>query len=440
MIAVLVPARSVIRKITNKMFAFSKSSSDDTQGYEDPRMQEYAPDESDSSQLVWNLPPSKRYFKFSDSYITFTVDLPETVVPDNGFVDKLFDGMNIEIQQDLVTSKNADSESAISGHFWRKSMFDQNYLDSTMGLVGCYDIHNVDSRILVKSPEIIAVRRLNATKFFKRIEIGETTYKTVWYRYEFISPLNHGLAREPCCLPDNLEISIKLYRAPSSAAVMKIADKITCDNGTKIDYDFSDSFIELRRPRLCAMFLRSEKLDAKMAKYRSYDFECNFYDYPIRYNILDSGESEFLVNLSRGAFPKYIFLAVRPMNEDSPKMEKCVTNFKRHDLESLTVLVNSEPLPGHPLTTDTKFYYSFLQNTDRLYNPWSSGVLPFHHYVKHNFFVVINFENLKRDSGPLHVKLRFQKNLDEKFHLISMPVYAKKFVRTPHNDISVTDQ
>jgi len=251
------------------MLAFSKTSSDDTQGYEDPRMQEYAPDESDASQLVWNIPPSKRYFKPCDSYMTFSVELPETVVPDNGFVDKCFDGMNIEIQQDLVTSKNADSESAITGYFWRKSMFDQNYLDSTMSLVGCFDIHNVDSTILKKTPQIIAGRRLNAKKFFKKIEIGEVTYNTIWYRYEFISPLNHGLAREPCCLPANLEICLKLYRAPSSAAVMKIADQITCDDGTKIDYDFSDSFIELRRPRLCAMFLRSEKLDAKMAKYRS---------------------------------------------------------------------------------------------------------------------------------------------------------------------------
>jgi hypothetical protein len=422
------------------MFAFSKSSSDDTQGYEDPRMQEYAPDESDASQLVWNIPPSKRYFKPSDSYMTFTCDLPDTVVPDNGFVDKLFDGMNIEVQQDLVTSKNTDSESAISGHFWRKSMFDQNYLDSTMSLVGCYDIHNIDSHDLKRSPQIIAGRRLNATKIFKKIEIREVTYNTVWYRYEFISPLNHGFAREPCCFPDNLEICLKLYRAPSSAAVMKISDEITCHDGTKIPYEFDDSYIELRRPRLCAMFLRSEKLDAKMAKYRSYDYECNFYDYPIRLNILDSGESEFLVNLSRGAFPKYAFFAIRPMNEESPTMERCLTNFNRHDLESFTVLVNSEPLPGHPLTTDTKFYYNFLQNTDRLFNPWSSGVLPFHHYAHHNFFVVINFDNLKRDSGPLHVKLRFRKNLEEKFHLIFMPVYAKKFVKTPHNDISVTDQ
>ena len=40
----------------------------------------------------------------SSLYIGFTVEVPSTTVPDNGFASKLFMNMNVEINSQLITS------------------------------------------------------------------------------------------------------------------------------------------------------------------------------------------------------------------------------------------------------------------------------------------------------------------------------------------------
>ena len=44
---------------------------------------------------------------FSSITISFSVDIPKTHVPDNGFCAKLFQAMNVEINAQLITSSKA---------------------------------------------------------------------------------------------------------------------------------------------------------------------------------------------------------------------------------------------------------------------------------------------------------------------------------------------
>lgn len=419
------------------MFAFAKTNSDDTIGYKDCKVLYSQPLSNTKNGLEFHIAPQKRYLKLADSALTFSVELPDNYIPDNDFCNKLFENIVIDICQDTISKRGSELDNLMSSFFINKASFDENYMESTMATQGVYDIFN-DVASEIDSTQI-AVRQYPTETVRKTDENGNIQK---WLRYDFILPLNHGIARTYQCLPANTELRLKYQRAPSSFSILKIRDNVkVLENAELRDTpcEYKEKVIPIIKPVFRAMFLRSDELDNQMRHYNQYPYELEYIDYVVRKPILDSQESDFTIDLTKGKLPTYAIFGIAPLSKLTGDEKSCITRFDRHDLASFEILLDHIKLEGFPLVSNADFYNNFLVMTDRYQNPWSSGVLPLIQFIDGNFFIVVNFENLERTEAQtqLHVKLSFKKVLGEKFALLYMPMTKRTLTISPDGDVNV---
>lgn len=418
------------------MFSFTKVSSNDSVGYRDSKLLYIQPLSNTKNGLEFLLNTQKRYLKLSDSALAFSVDLPDNYIPDNDFCNKLFENIIIDVDQDTISKRGSEFDNTMSSLFLNKAMFDENYMESTMSTQGVYDLFNLDADDI--DGQQVNVRQAVCTVVPKEIDGN----KQKWLRYDFILPLNHGLARTYEPLPANTELRLKYHRAPSSFAIMKISENVTVLDDQALlstPFTFDQLVIPIIKPTFRAMYLKSPELDSKMRGYEQYPFEISYLDYVVRKPILNDGESDFLIDLTKGRMPSYAVFAIAPLSRLTGSDKECITKFTRHDLKSFEILIDNLKIEGFPLITNADFYNNFLVATDRYMNPWSSGVLPFIQFVEGNFFIIVNFEQLEKIEGSthIHVKLSFNKALTEKFTLLYMPMTQRVLTITPDGDVSV---
>ena len=111
------------------------------------------------------------------------------------------------------------------------------------------------------------------------------------------------------------------------------------------------------------------------------------------------------------------------------------------DLMSFDLVRDQDSVTGFPLTgigfAAGSFYQHFLSQTNRLHNPFSSGVVSFDHFMDGGFIVVANLQKMKIEQGALQVKLQFKNVLKEKRVFLWMPVYERKLVIDKNLDVAV---
>ena len=267
----------------------------------------------------------------------------------------------------------------------------------------------------------------------------------------------------PDCLPANIPVVIRLHRAPSSYLLLKTSETIEAlkaDNTKhQISYSYEEPVIPILAPVLNAYYANSVELESKMNKGRLYNNSINFLDYQTRRQVLDQGLSEFQINLQMGKFPKYMFLSLSETERIGGSEEKSLTKFQQHDLDSIDVLVgeqrfffynitrsnyilsDQESVLGFPLKGRNfgaiQFYENFLEGTNGLMNPYSSGVLNYHDFLQSNFIILVNFEKLHIESGMVQLKLKFDSMLSQKLVLLWVPVTEKKLIFSPDSDVTV---
>lgn len=120
------------------------------------------------------------------------------------------------------------------------------------------------------------------------------------------------------------------------------------------------------------------------------------------------------------------------IDQYSGSYAKSCTKFTRHDLTFFEISLNSDVLNGYPIELrgrDTiDFYRKWLQNTNRLDNPFCPTVLTHSQFDNSNFLLVHNFDNENGQDGQVTVKIKFSAPLTEKLMLLFMPVTDKKIM------------
>ena len=116
-----------------------------------------------------------------------------------------------------------------------------------------------------------------------------------FYKYNIVTVLNHGLARQDKPLPSGIPIQITFNRAKSEKAVLQVSNKL---------HDGSDfvmsSVVALMNPVLRCYFTESKKSDAFYGKTKLYDVQLPFMDYSLRRELLLDNISEFNLKLFEG--------------------------------------------------------------------------------------------------------------------------------------------
>ena len=183
------------------------------------------------------------------------------------------------------------------------------------------------------------------------------------------------------------------------------------------------------------------EMETKMSKVRLYNYEIPFEDAVIRRNVIESGLSEFDINLAQGKMPAFIVFGLSTLERLSGQHDFCLTKLSQHNLSSFDLLKDGESITTFPLqgqgNAGFEFYQQYLKQTNRYMNPWSSGTSTFYDFMDYNFMVVANLDKMKIRDGALQVKLKFKDVLAEKLILLWMPVFNRKLVFDQNLNVTV---
>ena len=126
--------------------------------------------------------------------------------------------------------------------------------------------------------------------------------------------------------------------------------------------------------------------------------------------------------------PDLIVFGVMDVEQYAGAYDTSCTKFTRQGLTYFELSLNSDVINGYPLelkgVDSIEFYRRYLQNTNRLDNPFCSTVLTHKQFDNCNFFIVHNFE--ESDEGQLTCKIKFGQPLAKKMMLLFMPVSEKR--------------
>lgn len=179
-------------------------------------------------------------------------------------------------------------------------------------------------------------------------------------------------------------------------------------------------------------------------------------DYNIRRQILDTGLSNYQIDLGQGPAPKFFIFALSDLDRLAGNETTSITRFTQDDLFTFDFIKDHDSVTGFPLTGIGKaagpFYQNFLNQTNRLnlnfsfgkltyylrlHNPFSSGVVTFNNFRDGGFIIVANLDKMKIEDGALQVKLQFKTILEKKRVFLWMPVYERKLVIDKNLDVAV---
>ena len=122
---------------------------------------------------------------------------------------------------------------------------------------------------------------------------------------------------------------------------------------------------------------------------------------------------------------------------------KSVIKFERQDLEMAELQFDSQPIVDHPLcmngTNSSEFFLSYLKNTNRYLNPFSTGCMSNDDFEKWNFLL---FTNLKTDNykhGQLTLKLNFKNVLTSNLLCLFVPIWERKVIFDSYFNATVSN-
>jgi len=315
--------------------------------------------------------------------------------------------------------------------------FDETYVNSCMSIAGIFGDHNMDA-------DEFSAPLTGPLYLDKRRKIAEKVTRDGkdFYRYNIISTINHGLARQDKPLPAGIPIQLSFARADAKKSLLQVADK---DEDGNV-FEYKNKTVPILDPILSCYFVESKKADELYAKAKLYDVNVNFMDYGLRRELLMNDIAEhnlkifegiifdkiFIIIIFIGPLPSAIIFGLIEPDVFNGDFGKSALKFQRHGLDYFELKVDSQPVVNHPLKMKggnaVEFFCNYLKNTNRFYNMFSNGSVAYEDFVKSNFLL---YTNLKQDGythGQLTLKLQFEKTLPNKLFCVFIPIFEKQIV------------
>ena len=255
------------------------------------------PNFNTTSYLEFQINPSGGHLQLSDTRLTFSIDLPESVVPENFFATKLFEYCEVNVNHTVISSKSSDNDYALTNYFLTRMNWDEIALQTSGSLEGYFENKNHDSSHF-KSIQIgneentrpvpskyVDERR----KYAEKIQHGGNTF----FRYYFVTKLNIGLALSPQPLPKNVPVKLTFFRADASKSLLS-----TLVNQT--EPPITDRVLNLINPTLHTTYIQSEHYDRKYANHRISRVNFPFLETKIHRELLLNGVDQFKIKITEG--------------------------------------------------------------------------------------------------------------------------------------------
>ena len=252
------------------------------------------PNFNTTSYVEFTITPSGGHLQLSDTRLTFAVDLPETVVPENFFTSKLFEYLELSVNHTIVSSRSSDSDYCLTNYFLTRMNWDEISLKTTGSLEGYWNNENYDrSRFTLQKISDRNNKPTNPYTDALRDE-AEKIEKNgkVYFRYYFVTKINSGLALSPQPLPKNVPIKLSFIRADANKSLLSTKS----DDSSPME----DRVLDLIDPTLHASFIQSEHYDRKYANHRISRVSFPFLDCKIHRELLMNGVDQFKVKITEG--------------------------------------------------------------------------------------------------------------------------------------------
>ena len=216
--------------------------------------------------------------KLSETKMTFQIELPANYIPENQFGHKLFECLELTLNHEQVSRKSTALDYALSENFFQRVTYDDSYVMSSLDVSGTYDnaSYDADNANSLKS-------RLNyAENITKMVEHEGVTYKVPWRRWYLIMNINHGLARTPDCLPENMAVNFRFQRANAECCFLKISENLEVVNATdetkkmRLPVTYTQTVVPIKNPLLSAYYAYSPELESMMGRVTSRNMEIKF--------------------------------------------------------------------------------------------------------------------------------------------------------------------
>ena len=117
--------------------------------------------------------------------MSFTVEIPDYLVPDNFFGHTLFECVDIYVNHELVSAKASNSDYYLSELFITRQVLNQPYSNTANVIAGYFSDDTMDADQL--TTPYVTVRRRAA------VELTRNGQK--YYQYMLYVPINHGLGK-----------------------------------------------------------------------------------------------------------------------------------------------------------------------------------------------------------------------------------------------------
>lgn len=139
---------------------------------------------------TFQIGTDKRALFLAETTLSFSCILPYDFIPDNGFCSKLFESVEFTINHESITNRSSDSEYYMTDHLLTYLNYDVGVMERGMAIRGTWDANNYDAGGLTD---------------FMKVERGGRVFTkqdgTKWRKYNFITPINMGFARDGRLLP-----------------------------------------------------------------------------------------------------------------------------------------------------------------------------------------------------------------------------------------------
>ena len=234
--------------------------------------------------MEFDIEPNNAYFLWDKSYIEFTVDLPETVVPDNFFCSLLHENLECRISYVTTTNKTSENDYALTNYFMKRINWDECVLHKVGVLEGIYSSKNLDATTLKSQMdnEKESINNYNEVNT-RRLNTEEKTINSVkHFRHYFRAPINCGFSWTGRPLPKDVPIKLIFFRAKAEKSVVSIVDPID-------DKAFPKRSLRMDNVQLVACMITSDYYDRKYSPYRLSKIDFPFMNPIIRREVLVSG-------------------------------------------------------------------------------------------------------------------------------------------------------
>ena len=105
------------------MFSFSYADKKDSNGHMNAKIQKLPPIFNTDNILEWSLNKDKRYLKLADSFVKFSIEIPENYVFDNDVFSKLVMNIELILNHENITFKSSPVDNAMSSFLLNKATY-----------------------------------------------------------------------------------------------------------------------------------------------------------------------------------------------------------------------------------------------------------------------------------------------------------------------------